>query len=242
MKQTRCNRVDVRMRVHAGRAMLRGAPRRWMMPSLPARVLATALVTLLAACSPLQPPRAEEPVLHVLDVRPAVARATTPRDLVLEVGAPRAAPGFDSAALVYVQKPFVLDAFATHRWADTPARMIEAPLMRALEQTGLFRAVVPAPSGVPADLRLDTDLLRLQHNFASRPSRVELSLRFRLSDLRGRRVVAARVIDLEVAAASDDPAGGVDAANAALANALAQAAAFAVTAAAEGLPPAKGTP
>ena len=200
------------------------------------------LVALLASCSPLQPPRADEPVLHVLDVRPAVARVTASRDLVLEVGAPRAAPGFDSAALVYVQKPFVIDAFATHRWADTPARMIEPPLMRALEQTGYFRAVVPAPAGVPADVRLDTDLLRLQHNFATRPSRVELSLRFRLSDLRGRRVIAARVVDIEVAAASDDPAGGVAAANAAMADALVQAAAFAVTAAAEVLPAAKGTP
>ena len=94
---------------------------------------------------------------------------------------------------------------------------------------------------MPADVRIDTELLRLQQNFGTRPSRVELSLRFRLADLRGRRVVATRVIDIEVAAASDDPAGGVAAANAAVADALAQAAAFAVAAAAEAFPAPKVT-
>ena len=204
---------------HPGRRILRGA--------------ASIALALAAGCTALPAPKVEDPVLHVLDAKPAIARAQATRDLVLEVSVPRAAPGFDTAALLYVQKPYVLDAFATHRWADAPARMIGPPLTRALEQTGYFRAVVPAPAGVPADLRLDTELVRLQQNFTSRPSRVELSLRFRLLDLRGRRVVASRVVDVDVVAPSDDPDGGVLAANAALANALAQAAAFAVAAAAD---------
>jgi cholesterol transport system auxiliary component len=194
------------------------------------------VAALVAGCTALPSPKIEEPVLHVLDARPTITRAQATRELVLEVGVPRAAPGFDTAALLYVQKPFVLDAFATHRWVDAPARMIGPPLTQALEQTGYFRAVVPAPAGVPADLRLDTELVRLQQNFMMRPSRVELSLRFRLLDLRSRRVVAARVVDVDVAAASDDPDGGVVAANAALSNALAQAAAFVVDASAS-IPP-----
>jgi cholesterol transport system auxiliary component len=200
----------------------------------------SVLTALLAGCSALPSPRVEEPVLHLLDAKPAVPRAQAPRDLVLEVGVPRAAPGFDTAALLYVQKPFVLDAFAVHRWADAPARMIGPPLTRALDQTGYFRAVVTAPAGVPADLRLDTELVRLQQNFMTRPSRVELTLRFQLLDLHGRRVVAARVVDVDVEAASDDPYGGVVAANAALARALTQATAFAVAAAADVAPQAAG--
>jgi len=224
-------------RVAPGRAMRAGPsmtarvelPRtRWML-----RAVLPLVAALAAGCTALPAPKVEDPVLHVLDAKPAIARAQAARDLVLEVSVPRAAPGFDTAALLYVQKPFVLDAFATHRWADAPARMIAPPLTRALEQTGHFRAVVPAPAGVPADLRLDTELVRLQQNFATRPSRVELSLRFRLLDLRGRRVVASRVVDVDVDAPSDDPDGGVIAANAALASALTQAAAFAVAAAAD---------
>jgi cholesterol transport system auxiliary component len=197
------------------------------------QIVLSIVAVLVAGCTALPSPKIEEPVLHVLDAKPVITRAQVARELVLEVGVPRAAPGFDTAALLYVQKPFVLDAFATHRWVDAPARMIGPPLTHALEQTGYFRAVVPAPTGVPADLRLDTELVRLQQNFMTRPSRVELSLRFRLLDLRGRRVVAARVVDVDVAAASDDPDGGVVAANTALARALAQAAAFAVDASAD---------
>ena len=200
------------------------------------RIVVLVMPALVAGCSALPSPKIEEPVLHVLDARPAIPRAPVTRDVVLEVGVPRAAPGFDTTALLYVQKPFVLDAFATHRWADAPAHMIGPPLMRALEQTGYFRALVPAPAGVPADLRLDTELIRLQQNFTTRPSRVELSLRFRLLDLRARRVVGARLVDVDVDAPSDNPDGGVVAANTALANALAQAVAFAV-AAAEDVPP-----
>jgi len=200
------------------------------------RIVLSIVAAIVAGCTALPSPKIEEPVLHVLDARPAITRAQAARELVLEVGVPRAAPGFDTAALLYVQKPFVLDAFATHRWVDAPARMIWPPLTHALEQTGYFRAVVPAPAGVPTDLRLDTELVRLQQNFMTRPSRVELSLRFRLLDLRGRRVVAARVVDVDVAAASDDPDGGVVAANTALASALAQAAAFVVDASAS-VPP-----
>jgi cholesterol transport system auxiliary component len=205
------------------------------------RVLLPMVAAYLAGCSALPTaPRIEEPMLHVLDARPAVARAQASRDLVLEVSVPRAAPGFDTTALLYVQKPFVLDAFATHRWVDAPAHMIGPPLTQALAQTGYFRAVVTAPAGVPVDLRLDTELVRLQHNFMTKPSRVELSLRFRLLDLRARRVVATRIVDVDVDAASDNPDGGVVAANAALASALTQAAAFAVTAAADVAPGATG--
>ena len=199
-----------------------------------ARCLAVASLALLAGgCSVLQPPRVESPVLHTLDAKPVIGTSKDKRDLVLEVSLPRPSPGFDSAAMAYVQKPFALDYFAVHRWADAPARMIGPLLIRTLEQTGSFRAVVQGPSSIPADIRLDTDLLRLQQNFMTRPSRVELSLRLQLIDVRGRRVVATEIVDVASEAPSDDPEGGVIAANAALANALAQVAEFCVAASAE---------
>ena len=46
--------------------------------------------------------------------------------------------------------------------------MLGPLLMRTLEDTGSFRAVVHAPTGLPADLRLDTELVRLQQNFTGR--------------------------------------------------------------------------
>jgi cholesterol transport system auxiliary component len=118
------------------------------------------------------------------------------RDLVLEVALPRAWPGFDTAQMAYVRQPYELDYFAASRWADTPPRMLGPLLARALEQTGSFRAVVQMPSTVPADFRVDTELVRLQQDFGVRPSRVELTLRVQLIDVRGKRVAATRVVEV----------------------------------------------
>lgn len=194
--------------------------------TLRASIVATSAV-LVMACSLSPPAPVDETVRHLLDARPAVATLAK-RDLVLSVSPPRAAPGFDSTAIAYVQKPHALDHYAMHRWVDTPARMLGQLLTRTLEDTGSFRAVVQAPTGLPADLQLDTEIVHLRQSFLAKPSRVELTLRAQLVDVAERRVLATRYIEVVADAPSDDAAGGVAAANAAVARALAQIAAFCV--------------
>jgi cholesterol transport system auxiliary component len=207
--------------------------RRLLPLSGPARAAASvALALATAACGALAPVPVETPVLHVLDAMPAVAAPAPMRPRVLEVGAPRAAPGFDTTAIAYVQKPSTLDYFAVHRWVESPAKMLGPLLVRALEATGAFKAVVRGAAGVSTDLRLDTEVVRLQQSFLTRPSRVELTLRVQLVDVGARQVVATRVVEVVRNAPSDDPVGGSLAANAALASALKEVAVFCVTASA----------
>jgi cholesterol transport system auxiliary component len=98
--------------------------------------------------------------------------------------------------------------------------------MQALEQTGGFRAVVQAPSAVPADLRLDTELIRLQQNFGTRPPQVEIALRAQLVDLRSRRVLATAEFEEVEPTTREDAYDGVIAANRALQRLLARLADF----------------
>ena len=107
--------------------------------------------------------------------------------------------------------------------------MLEPLLLQALEQTGGFRAVVQAAGAVPADVILDIELIRLQHNFDTRPSRVQLALRAQLIDVRGKRVLAARLFDESEKAGSDDVYGGVSAANRLVQRVLEQLSGFAVS-------------
>jgi len=185
-------------------------------------------VLLFAGCAGLQPPQANDPNVFVLDARPLAGPQRANRDLVLAVSVPRARPGFDTAKMVYVRQPHQLEYFATNRWADTPARMLAPLIARAVEEAGGFRAVVRAPGALPADLRLDTELIRLQHDFGNQPSRVRLTLRVQLSDVRTRRVLAAREFDEVERAPSENAYGGVIAANRALQRLLAQLADFSV--------------
>jgi cholesterol transport system auxiliary component len=189
-----------------------------------------AAVALLAACAALQPPQADQASTYVLEALPASGAPRPKRDLVLEVSVPRARPGFDTPQMAYTQRANALEYFARNRWADTPAHMLAPLLAQALDQSGGFRAVVQAPSLAAANLRLETELVRLQQDFGARPSRVQLTLRAQLIDAEARRVLASAEFDETEVAPSDDPYGGVIAANRALGRLLERLARFCVEA------------
>ena len=182
----------------------------------------------LAACSALQAPAPEPVSVHVLAARPAIAAAAQPRDVAIEVAMPRAWPGFDTTDMVYTRGAYELDRFAANRWVDTPPRMLAPLVVRALEDTGSFRAVVQAPAAAPADYRLDTEIVRILQNFSATPSRTEIVVRAQITDLRRRRVVATRVFEDAEVSTADNAAGGAAAANVALARVLGQIARFCV--------------
>jgi cholesterol transport system auxiliary component len=187
-------------------------------------------VLLLAACSVLPEPKTVSQNIYVLEAGPVIPAAQVKHDLVLAVSVPRALPGFDTPQMAYVQQPYELNYFATSRWADTPARMLEPIIAQAMLQTQSYRAVVQASGAIPADVRLDVELVRLQQDFTTRPSRVQLTLRAQLIDVRGRRLLAAQQFDEQETAASEDAYGGVAAANRLLQRVLGKLAEFCVNA------------
>lgn len=206
--------------------MLNATNAHWRTPCRTLQVLTSAL--LLAGCTGFSAPQVANQTIYVLEAQLATKPAPLKRNLVLAVSEPQARPGFDTAQMAYVQKPHELNYFVTSRWADTPARMLEPLLVQAMEQTGSFRAVVQLPGAFPADVRLDAELIRLQHDFVTRPSRVQLTLRAQLIDVRGQRVLAVKQFDESENAASDNAYGGVTAANRVLQRVLDQLAAFCV--------------
>lgn len=126
---------------------------------------------------------------------------------------PHAASGFDSQRIIYVRTDHQLEYFSHSEWVDPPARMLGPLMATAIEHTGAFAAVVVTPASAAGDQRLDTEIVRLQHNFQTRPSRVQFTLRATLVDDKSRRVLASQEFSDEVAAISDSPHGGVTAAN-----------------------------
>ncbi|MDO9196385.1 ABC-type transport auxiliary lipoprotein family protein [Rhodoferax sp.] len=179
------------------------------------RLLAGAVsVIALCACSGLRPAATAHPAFYALDGAPVnaplPAKAAAP---TLIVNPPHAAAGFDSQRIIYLRENHKLEYFANSEWIDPPARMLGPLLVSAIENTGAFRAVVLTPGAATGDLRLDTEIIRLQHEFQSNPSRVRFTLRAYLVDDKTRRVLAWREFNAAVAATSEDPYGGVIAAN-----------------------------
>lgn len=207
------------------------------------------LLALASGCTSLLPKPAPLPSVYLLDgasaapdalpTQPAAPRlASSASAPTLLVSAPRSASGLDSRHILYQREPHRLDYFARSEWADTPARMLAPLIVAALAQSGSFHAVVLTPGTTEAGLRLDTDMLRLQQQFDSTPSQLRFTLRAYLVDNRSRRVLAWREFDQRIAAPSDDPRGGVVAANTAVQRVLQQLADFCAQASRDAAAPA----
>jgi len=177
------------------------------------------LALTLAGCRLLAPPGAAPPSQFVL----APGRGSAaPRDLTaqtIEIAPPGARPGFDGSRMAYVTRPYEIQFFARHQWVETPARMLAPLLGEALERGGHFRAAQGGQSIAPA-LRLETEIIALQQEFSAHPSQVRFTLRARLLAGLERRVLATAEFEAVEPSPSEDPYGGVIAANRAVARVL----------------------
>jgi len=196
----------------------------------------TAMLGLSACASGLLPKPHAQATLLVLQAPPADAFLPMPMPkpmpapqaalLTLIVETPRAAAGFDTRDIAYVRRAYEVEYFAVHQWVDTPARMVAPIMVQALQRSGSLRSVVLAPTVAAGELRLETELVRLQQDFTCTPSHVRMSMRVLLVDAATRRPLAWRELDAVVLSPSEDPYGGAVAANATLAQVLQQLVAF----------------
>ena len=192
------------------------------------RMMAIGLcLSALGACSALQPTTTPPTTFYSLDntapTTSKIAAASAKPSLTtttLLINPTHAAAGFDGPHIIYVREPHKLEYFAHSEWVDPPARMVAALLVAAIEKTGSFGAVVLTPGAASGELRLDTEIIRLQHEFQTSPSRVRFTLRATLVDDKTRRVLAWREFEAIEPARSEDPYGGVLAANRAVQSVL----------------------
>ncbi len=141
---------------------------------------------------------------------------------VVQLSPPQAEPGFETPRMVYLKRPYELEYFAANQWADTPANMVAPLLAQSLSQSGIWRDVVLLPSLVPGDYRLDVYGFALQQEFFQQPSRVRVTARAQLVDLKLSTIVGMQRFEAIEPAPTENAYGGVVAANRAVAALLDQ--------------------
>jgi cholesterol transport system auxiliary component len=161
-----------------------------------------------------------------LDGWPSETRPSKFDGPMLLVSQPQAEPGFETQRMVYVKRPYELEYYAVNQWADTPVRMFTPLMVQVLNQAGVWRAVIPLPSSIHGDYRLDTYGFLIQQEFFKQPSRVRVMVRMQLVDLKESTILSTRAFDVVENAASENPYGGVQAANRAVAALLDQIASW----------------
>lgn len=193
------------------------------------RLILLAVAALaLSACGTLsRPPAVEVVQLQWLGEGAEIATGPTV-GVSIAVPEPSAMPGFATARFAYLERDLELRYYGRHEWSSRPARLLQPAVVRALDQSGRFSAVVAPPAIALADLRLDLELTRLVHDFRGRDGgEVVLEVRAQLTSLSDRRVLATRRFEY-TEPAQKHPVAGAQAADRALARLLGDLVAFCV--------------
>jgi cholesterol transport system auxiliary component len=176
-----------------------------------AGVLASACVSLLAACSSLSSTNAHH--YFVLDAAPARAPKSTsmPRPETLIVAPTQSASFYDTQEIVYSRVPGERAYYQYSSWTERPARTIDALLTERLERSAAFRMVASSTSGMRGSLLLRTRLVEMFHEAAASPGQVQVVLAAEVVDPDGRTVYAKKTFSATAPAMSFDAAGAVQA-------------------------------
>lgn len=188
------------------------------------RACACLLACALAGCAlaPAEPPMTSA----LLDQLPADVPRRAAGRAVLLVFPPEARPAIATTQMAYSLRPHHLAYFAQNQWAETPPQMLQPLLVRTLEGTGAFPAVLAPPHGSGASLGLRTELLELVQDFSLEPPVLRLALRARLGDEASQRILGTREFTQVEPLQQRTPYAGVQAANVALARVLRELAVF----------------
>jgi cholesterol transport system auxiliary component len=186
-------------------------------------LLPVCAAALLAGCA-LAPP---EPVIttSLIDQLPAQVPHAARAPLTLLVLAPQARPAYDTKRMAYSLRPHHLAYYGRNEWAETPPQMLQPLLVRTFEATGRFQAVLVPPHAGAVGQTLQVDVVELLQDFERQPPVLRLVLHAQLVDA-SQRIVASREFAAQQAMPEASPAGGVRAANEAMAQVLRELAAF----------------
>lgn len=165
----------------------------------------------MTACGPIATPPISSYTLTNLKSVSVPSKSAS--HLSLLVSNPIASPGYQTAAMIYMITPYELRTFADNRWVAPPAQMLLPIFVQAIRKTGYFIAVVSPPFAGVTSYHLDTQLLKLQQEFLLPNSVVRLSIQASLVSSRTSQVVASRLFEVVMVTQTNNPYGGVLAAN-----------------------------
>jgi cholesterol transport system auxiliary component len=180
---------------------------------------------VISGCNALLPKQPQQTTYYSLDLKQnksteEFASSSALNLPTITINMPKANAGFDTGHMMYTRSPHKLEHFAKNEWVDTPARMLQSLMVSKIEKTASFKAVLTKYSLVKSDIRLDTEIVQLIQIFNGKPSQVQFTLRATFIDNNTNLIISLREFDEVATAKSDDPIGGVLAANQAVNSAL----------------------
>ncbi len=183
---------------------------------------------LLSACSVFTPVSITPEKTYTLSQINPNSVKTRNTGLTVMISVPTSTPAYDSSFMMYREHPYQLSYFTRNRWIAAPGDMIVPLLVKSLQNSGAYRAVVSAPFPGFSDVRVDVKVLDFYQDFITKPSHEVVTLNIQVVEMASHRILAAKTFSAAVKAPGNDPEGGVKAANEAVAQLLGQISRFVV--------------
>lgn len=162
-------------------------------------------VLLLAGCSILGAGNARErSTIYDLDPRVATDPSWPRVDWQMSLPSATASRVTDSLRIAVRPTPNELQVYKGAVWSRSPTDMVEAAILRTLEDSGRIAAVARQGSGISAEYKLVLDLRRFESAYtaADMPPTVRIELNAKLLRSADQQVVASRTFLQENPAAS----------------------------------------
>lgn len=167
---------------------------------------------ILQACSLFKPIKTEPVHYYTLTAYTSACPIRCLRSTIL-VTQPRANAMYSNSRMIYSPDCYQIQYFTQNRWADTPPRMLHPLLIKSLQNTGYYQAIINTPTTTHYDWILNTQLLSFQQEFLTTPSQFRIGIRAQLINAHTNRIVATQDFMVLQKAAIDNPHGGAIAAN-----------------------------
>jgi len=167
------------------------------------------LTLVVAGCSSLlnvqrQPFTIYSPMYAATAAAPAGPRV----DWQLIIQTPLTSATLDTARMLVMPTPGVLEVFPSARWRDTTPALLRSLVVQGFESSGRIVGIGSAQSGLSADYALAIDLHDFQLEVHNGASQAAVRFQATLVDYTSNRVLATQSF------AAQSPAAGMDAASA----------------------------
>jgi len=180
--------------------------------------------TQLTACfSPIATPDKRK---YVIDTTVKARYKSWHRPVSIMVRLPETYPAFSTTQMAYTRAPYEVSYYALNSWVAAPAQMIQPLLVKVLQDSQHYKAILEPPFAGRYDYLLISQILNFKQNFTRTPATFDLGMRLQLVDTSTMRVRATKDIRIQQPMQSDNPEAGVYAANQAVSQALLRAEGF----------------
>lgn len=175
--------------------------------------LILGLAFLLSGCSIL--PATEAPAKNnYLLLSPATQLPSRVHsNQVLYIGKVKSVSWLNTSKMAYQKNNDEIAYFELNQWAASLPELLQSVMLQSLQSQRGYRAVVSSPYSGQYDKRLDVNIVNFQQVFTQKPSVYLITLQMQLVDNHRGQIIRSKTITLSQKCVSDDPKGGVMAAN-----------------------------